>query len=286
MIYLTKGQKLADNPTLVVYDQTGYYNDGDSIICAPAAMPDEPAVRYEAKFVAYGGMVYSISDPDELLAEIIKIDPKSLYGKDSQQVAVDKVIENIVPQAEGVVPVEGTEVLEEAEVPAQNETATTTPPIIPPPATTSTTTPAVSTTTPSTAATTTPSTTSTTTPSTNTGTATTTPQFNLSTTTPPIITVPEVNQPTTTTPPDVLFPDAVVSTTTPIILDPDVDEGTSNNNATSSDTTTVIDNNSDDIIPPPLPETQEDTNTSTTTEEVVAFAKKLVKNKISKSLGL
>lgn len=273
MIYLKKGQKLADNPSVVVYDQTGYYNDGDSIICAPAALPDEPAVRYEAKFVAYGGMVYSISDPDELLAEIIKIDPKSLYGKDSQQVAVDKVVENIVPQAEGVVPVEGTEVVEEPEVPTENNTATTTPPIIPPPATTSTTTPAVSTTT--------PSTTSTTTPSTNTGTATTTPPFNLSTTTPPIITVPEVNQPATTTPPDVLFPDPVVSTTTPIILAPDVD--TSNDNATSSDTTTVIDSNSDDIIPPVL---EKPIDTSTTTSEVVAFAKKLVKNKISKSLGL
>ena len=119
MIYLKKGQVLADNPTMVVYDQTGYYNDGDSIICAPAATPDEPAVRYEARFVAYGGMVYSISDPDELLAEIIKLDPKSLYGKDSQQVAVDKVVENIVPQAEGVVPTEETAVVEEeAETPA------------------------------------------------------------------------------------------------------------------------------------------------------------------------
>ncbi len=107
MIYLTKGQTLKDNPGIVVYDPTGYYNDGDSIICASSAFPEEPACRYEAKFIAYGGIVYSISNPDDLMAEIIKLDPVSLFGKDSQQVAVDKVVEQIVPQESG-------EVIEEA----------------------------------------------------------------------------------------------------------------------------------------------------------------------------
>jgi len=284
MIYIKKGQKLIENPSMVVYDQTGYYNDGDSIICAPAATPDEPAVRYEAKFVAYGGMVYSISDPDELLAEIIKIDPKSLYGKDSQQVAVDRVVADIVPQAEGVVPVEGAEVIEEPQVPAENNTATTTPAVIPPPATTSTTTPAVSTTTPSTAATTTPSTTSTTTPDFNFtpgDTSTTTPPFNLSTTTPEIF-IPSGTSSATTTPPDILFPDTSISTTTPEVLIP-VDVSTSTPSAPIVTEIPVI----EEVVPAVIPAVIDTPlNTSTTTDEVVAFAKKIVKNKISKSLGL
>ncbi|MCE9628795.1 MAG: hypothetical protein K8Q91_02245 [Candidatus Vogelbacteria bacterium] len=108
MIYLTKGQPLLDNPNLVVYDPTGYYNDGDSVICASIGLPEEPVCRYEAKYVLYGGMVYSISNPDDLMTEIIKIDPASLFGKDSQQVAVDKMVEKIVPQEPGEVVEEAT----------------------------------------------------------------------------------------------------------------------------------------------------------------------------------
>lgn len=102
MIYLRKGQVVADIPNMVVYEATGFYNDGDSVICAPATNPEEPVCRYEAKYIAYGGMVYSISDPDQLLEEITKIDPNSLYGKDSKQVAVDKAVETIVPQDQTV----------------------------------------------------------------------------------------------------------------------------------------------------------------------------------------
>lgn len=274
MIYLKKGQALADNPTMVVYDQTGYYNDGDSIICSPAFAPDEPACRYEARFVAYGGMVYSISDPDELLAEIIKLDPKSLYGKDSQQVAVDKVVEQIVPQAEGVVPTEETPVVEEEETPTN--TATTTPAVTNPTPSTNTST----TTSPISTSTTTPTTQSTTTPST---TATTTPDFNFpqsgtSTTTPETF-IPTTGQSATTTPPEILFSDPNISTTTPEISVP---EDISTSNATSSDTTIIEETPT--IVVPPILETP--TNTSTTTDEVVAFAKKVVKNKISKKLGL
>lgn len=247
---------------MVVYDQTGYYNDGDSIICAAAITPEEPVCRYEARFVAYGGMVYSVSDPDELLAEIIKIDPKSLYGKDSQQVAVDKVIENIVPQAEGVVPIVQTE--EEEEVPVVEETATTTPAVINPEPNTnvSTTTPPIIPPPPVTISTTTP--------------------WTTATTTPPTGTLPEITQPATTTPPRILFPDPAISTSTPEVSVP---EDSSNNNATSSDATGIITNDLD-IVVPPLLETPASTDTGTTTDEVVAFAKKLVKNKISKSLGL
>ena len=108
MIYLTKGQVLKDNPGMVVFDPTGYYNDSDSVICASIGFPEEPVCRYEAKFIAYGGMVYSISNPDELMEQIIKLDPDSLYGKDSQNVAVDKMVEEIIPQEPGGVVEEAT----------------------------------------------------------------------------------------------------------------------------------------------------------------------------------
>jgi len=95
MIYLTKGQVLFDNPGMVVYDPTGYYDDGSSVICAAAFAPDEPVCRYEAKFIAYGDLVYNITDPDKLMEEVIKIDPKSLFNKSSKDVALDTVVENI-----------------------------------------------------------------------------------------------------------------------------------------------------------------------------------------------
>lgn len=119
MIFLTKGQVLRDNPGMVVYDPTGYYNDGDSVICASVGSPEEPVCRYEAKFIAYGGMVYSISDEDALMTEITKIDPASLFGKDGQQIAVDKMVEKIVPQESGEVVQDATT---EAVDPDENET--------------------------------------------------------------------------------------------------------------------------------------------------------------------
>ncbi len=116
MIYLTKGQPVADNPNLVVYDPTGYYDDGDSVICASAGLPEEPVCRYESKYIMYGGMVYSISNPEDLMTEILKIDPNSLFGKDSQQIAVDKVVEKIVPQESGEITEEATtEIVEPVE---------------------------------------------------------------------------------------------------------------------------------------------------------------------------
>ncbi|MEY4602506.1 MAG: hypothetical protein RL292_447 [Candidatus Parcubacteria bacterium] len=95
MIYLTKGQQLFDNPGMVVYDQTGYYDDGSSVICAAAYAPEEPLCRYEAKFIAYGNLVYNITDPEKLMEQVLEIDQKSLFGKNNQDVATDKVVENI-----------------------------------------------------------------------------------------------------------------------------------------------------------------------------------------------
>lgn len=95
MIHLEKGQTLFDNQGMVVYDQTGFYNDGDSIICAMVFAPEEPACRYEAQYIAYGNMVYNISDPAQLLEEVKKLDPASLFGKNKEEIAVDKLVDNI-----------------------------------------------------------------------------------------------------------------------------------------------------------------------------------------------
>lgn len=254
MIYLRKGQILKDNPGMVVYDPTGYYNDGDSVVCSAVVSPDEPACRFEAKYIAYGGLVYSITDPDELLKQVIKMDPNSLFGKDSKQIAVDKMVENIVPQKSSDL----------------NQEAVTEP------ETTATTTPSVNDQTP--VATTTPSiitpvNTSTTTPTTipNLDTSTTTPAVippvDISTTTPDII--PDINTSTTT---QSILPKIEESTTTPFVL-PSVEVPTS--------TPSIIPDTSNPTTTPQ----NIDTNTSTTSE-VVAFAKNLVKNKISKELGL
>lgn len=95
MIYLTKGQPLFDNAGMVVSSPSGYYNDGDSVVCAMYHMPDEPVCLYEAKFVAYGNTVYEITDQEKLMEEVLKIDPASLFGKNNDEVAMDRMVDNI-----------------------------------------------------------------------------------------------------------------------------------------------------------------------------------------------
>jgi len=128
MIHLTKGQKLVDNPSIVVYEPTGYYNDGDSIICAAEIAPDEPICRYEAKFIAFGGMVYSITNSDELLTEIKKIDPETLFGKDSAVLAQERKIEEILAQE----PLEEVPPVEPPVDPAPVDPPVEPPPVAPP----------------------------------------------------------------------------------------------------------------------------------------------------------
>ncbi len=95
MIFLTKGQTLYDNAGMVTYDPTGYYEDGDSVVCAVAAFPDEPVCRYEAKFIAYGNIVYNIADPDALLEEVKKISPDTLFGKTNADKVASDIVETI-----------------------------------------------------------------------------------------------------------------------------------------------------------------------------------------------
>jgi len=95
MIYLTKGQKLFGNEGMVVYDQTGYYEDNAPIVCAMVFAPEDSVCRYEAKFVAYGDTVYSITDESVLMEQVNAIDPNSLFGKTSVDIKEDKKIEEI-----------------------------------------------------------------------------------------------------------------------------------------------------------------------------------------------
>lgn len=96
MIFLKKGQLLATNTGLVVYDQTGYYEDGDTVVCALVTAPDEPVCRYEAKYIAYGDKVYAISKEEDLMQEIKKIDAKTLFGKNRAQAEAEKLMNEII----------------------------------------------------------------------------------------------------------------------------------------------------------------------------------------------
>lgn len=102
MIYLEQGQKLADRPELVVYEQTGERNDADMVICAKAETPTEPFCWLEAQYIAYGGLVYRVSDDKELETEILKIDPDTTFSDiatdplSSPTATEDVVVENAV----------------------------------------------------------------------------------------------------------------------------------------------------------------------------------------------
>ncbi len=141
MIHLTKGQQLHENPGMVVYGSTGYYNDGDVVVCAMSYAPEEPACGYEAKYIAYGTMVYGISDEDKLMEEVTKIDPENLYGMNTEQTAIDKMVSEIVPEQTDIIeseteanqidPIETveikTETYENGEIKTTTTTTTSTP---------------------------------------------------------------------------------------------------------------------------------------------------------------
>lgn len=95
MIYLEQGQKVLDRPELVVYEPTGERNDTDMVICAEAKNPGEPFCWLEAQYIAYGGVVYKISDEKELETEILKIDPDSSIN----EVALDPVSSTVEDSA-------------------------------------------------------------------------------------------------------------------------------------------------------------------------------------------
>jgi hypothetical protein len=90
MINLQQGQDVAENEDLVVYDATGDYNDNDMIICAKRETPFEPYCRFEAQFIAYGGIVYAISEEEKLLEEIQKIDPETTLAEETTDSMIEQ----------------------------------------------------------------------------------------------------------------------------------------------------------------------------------------------------
>lgn len=90
MIYLQQGQDVAENEDLVVYDATGDYNDNDMVICAKRETPNEPYCRFEAQFIAYGGIVYAISEEEKLLEEIQKIDPETTLAEETNDSMIEQ----------------------------------------------------------------------------------------------------------------------------------------------------------------------------------------------------
>jgi outer membrane biosynthesis protein TonB len=90
MIYLEQGQNVAENEDLVVYDATGDYNDADMVICAKRETPFEPYCRFEAQFIAYGGVVYAINDEKKLLEEIQKVDPDTAIAEETTDSMIDQ----------------------------------------------------------------------------------------------------------------------------------------------------------------------------------------------------
>lgn len=103
MINLQQGQSVAERDDLVVYESTGEYNDTDMVICALAETPSEPYCRLEAQFIAYGGLVYAISDEKQLLEEVQKIDPETTLAEETLDSAVGKqpeVLESVQQKSE------------------------------------------------------------------------------------------------------------------------------------------------------------------------------------------
>ena len=78
MIHIEKNQKVYGHDEFIVLDSTADYNNDDLILCAHKDNPTAPYSKFEAQFVAYGGMVYKITDDNELLKEIQNIDPATL----------------------------------------------------------------------------------------------------------------------------------------------------------------------------------------------------------------
>lgn len=103
MVNLQQGQSVAERDDLVVYESTGEYNDADMVICALAETPAEPYCRLEAQFIAYGGLVYAISDEKQLLEEVQKIDPETTLAEETLDSAVGKqpeVLESVQQKSE------------------------------------------------------------------------------------------------------------------------------------------------------------------------------------------
>lgn len=80
MIYIEQDQKISENENMRVFSPTGDYNDSDFIEFYDKENSNVVIGAYHAQYVKYGSLVYRYTDPKELGAEILKIDPESNHS--------------------------------------------------------------------------------------------------------------------------------------------------------------------------------------------------------------
>lgn len=132
MIHLDQGQTVAEHPELVVFDVTGDYDDHDMILCAKADDSSNPYCRFEAQFIAYGGVVYSISDDTQLTNVIDQMDPDNTLNDptDNSLVTPDTTSTTTVPTNDTVItPPDPAIPTPPPPVDTSTSTSTTTPPV-------------------------------------------------------------------------------------------------------------------------------------------------------------
>ncbi len=79
MIHIEKNQIFANDKNLRVASATGDYEDNALIEFYDINNPDVVAGAFAAQFIKYGDIVYKFSDPKEIGAEILKMDPESTH---------------------------------------------------------------------------------------------------------------------------------------------------------------------------------------------------------------
>ncbi|HRH24357.1 MAG TPA: hypothetical protein PK109_02090 [Candidatus Paceibacterota bacterium] len=79
MITISKGDRVAGLPDLIVSSPSGEYADVDLILCARKDAPNFDAAMYQAQFIRYGEVVYQHETPEALGAVLVAIDPESTH---------------------------------------------------------------------------------------------------------------------------------------------------------------------------------------------------------------
>lgn len=79
MIHIEQGQSIPENENIFVASPIGDYEDNALIEFYNSEDPEKIVGAFAAQYVKYGGLVYRFSDPKELGAEILKIDPESTH---------------------------------------------------------------------------------------------------------------------------------------------------------------------------------------------------------------
>jgi len=80
MIYIEHGQMVSENPNLRVDIPSGDYQDADLVDFYDISKPRSIVGSFQAQYVRYGSVVYRFNAPEELGAEILKIDSESTHA--------------------------------------------------------------------------------------------------------------------------------------------------------------------------------------------------------------